>query len=254
MSNDVTDFYRMCDSFHFKSGNAVDSFTKNVLFNPPVPPTNRWDDWNVRWKAYHSGEYTDYFSIRQDSLAMAENADIIFVGDDDFIFQEGSSQVIDECCFYMDENKDCGAIYLAANFGDAYKSHGNEIYIINNGHLGTNRGIILRNREVMMWNEFHALGANEDFIIGYTCVLQGYYLCRKLHMPIEHPANNNRIGTSKNSEIDFLMSKGIMSKINKHLGYWADHNQWPEGIFKIYHKNALAIGWKPRYTADGEII
>lgn len=256
MSNNIQLFHQMDNSFYYKGENIVDSFTKNVLFNPPIGAgTTRWGDWNVKWKSYKMEEYIDYFAIRQDSIDLAGNADFIFVGDDDMIFRKGSTAVINECVQYLINNEQCGAIYLAANFGEAYKYHENEIYVLNNGHLGINRGVVLRNRkEDKMDNRLHALGANDDFIIGYTCVLQGYYICRRLHVPIDHPAKNNRVDTSKNSEYTFMMSKGIMSKVNKHIGKWEDHNQWPENIFKYYTQSVHAKGWKLKYNLDGTII
>jgi hypothetical protein len=234
---------------------VIDSYTQNILVNPPLQSDiYLYSNWNIKWVSYECAVYTDYFSLRQDSLAMAGNADFIYVGDDDMRFFEGSSEVINECIKYMILNEDCGAIYLAANFGEEYKYHDKEIYVINNGHIGTNRGIILRNRPVLMDNRLHALGANEDFIIGFTAVMQGYYICRKLHVPIEHPANNNRVGVSPNSNMDFMMSRGIMSKVNKFIGKWTDHNIWPENIFKIYRQEAMKKGFGFTYDTDGSIL
>lgn len=257
MSNDIRSFHRMDNSFCYKSGNVVTSFTKNVLFNPPVSAgTSRWHDWNVRWRAYQS-EYTDYFSIRQDSLHMAHEADFIFVGDDDFVFQDGSTEIINECIRYMVINLHCGAVYLASKFGNDHITHNNEIYVINDGHLSTNRGIILRNRkEDLMDNRLHALGANEDFVIGFTCLLQGYYLARRLHMPIEHGKERNNLSEenpNKNYNLQFLKERGIMAKVNEHIGKWEDHNIWPKNIFEYYMEGIHSKGWRPKYKLDGEI-
>jgi hypothetical protein len=259
MTNNYNMFFKLYKNFNFKCNNSVNSFTKNVLFNPPIVANNNlWDDWNVRWKSYYTEKYTDYFSIRQDSLAMADNSELIFIGDDDFIFQEGSIKIIHECAEYMIKNADCGAIYLGAYFGDEYKKHGEEIYIANDGHLGTNRGIMLRNRKrELLDNRLHALGANEDFVIGFTCLLQGYYICRRLNVPIKHVRERNTLTEGNqyiNYDTKYLREHGIMSKINTYIGEWTNQNIWPKNIFIEYCTAAQINGFFPKYRENGEII
>ena len=261
ISNNVNRFHKFSENFNYNivdpSNTCIDSYSKYVLFNPPMPFCNRWDDWNVGWLNYTPRGAIDYFSLRQASLDMAKNSEIIYIGDDDFIFQEGSTKVINQCIAYMQEYRDCGAIYLGKNFGKAGKNHGEGIYISNSGHLGTNRGILLRNRsEDLLDNRLHALGANEDFVIGFTCLLQGYYIARRLHVPIDHSRERNNLEEDNpniNYNLQYLRSKGIMSKINEHIGEWHDHNFWPKNIFKIYNHSARDKGWQPKYSTHGEI-
>jgi len=166
-------------SLHDVSYSDVDSFTRNILVNPPFPYMFHLPGWNCEYKTYNFRDAIDMFMMRQDSFKMARNSDIIFIGDDDFEFMHGSTAVINQCCLHMTENLDCGAIYLGGNFGGEGDHHKNEIYITNKGHLGTNRGILVRNRKGMMDNRLHALGANFDSVIGFTCLLQGYYVARR---------------------------------------------------------------------------
>ena len=238
----------------------IDSYTVNVLINPPLSYRNvKMDRWNVKWKIYNSFAHTDYFSIRQDSLEMAGNAELIFVGDDDFKFNEGSSETINECCLYMERNPDCGAILLGANFGKEGLDHGDEIYITNNGHLNTNRGIILRckDRSRLMNDGFHALGAMEDSVISFTCLLDGYYIARRLHVPIEHIVERNTLSYDHDNadyNLKYLKAKGIWSKINKLIGPWKDQNIWPKGIWPYYRQMAMLNGFIPKYDVDGSLM
>jgi hypothetical protein len=237
----------------------IDNYTLNVLTNPPIRFNQIYNErWNIKWKSYHTGRYIDFFSIRQDAIAMADNADFIFIGDDDMKFKEGFSETINECCFYLKENPDCGAILLSGKFGDEYKYHGNEIYIINSGHVSINRGIMLRNRPNMMDNRLHAVGACDDWALNFTCLIQGYYLARKLNVPIDHDTQT-RIGymgapgVNVNSDLDFLRSHGIFYKIYKVIGELTDPGIWPKNIFSLYRQQAIKKGFMPKYDVDGNI-
>jgi len=263
ISNNNTNLMHLYYHFNYRMAvppYIIDSYTMNVLINPPLNYHNvKMDRWNVKWKCYESFAAIDYFSIRQDSLEMAGNADLIFVGDDDFKFNEGSSEAINECCLYMERNKDCGAILLGANWGEEGKLHENEVYITNKGHLNTNRGIILRNRDRLrlMNNGFHALGAMEDSVISFTCLLDGYYIARRLHVPIEHIVERNSLfpgNTNQNYDLDFVRKRGIWSKVVKTLGSWEDQNIWPMGIWQHYRQMAMVNGFLLTYDIDGTII
>jgi len=263
ISNNNTNLMHLYYHFNYRMAvppYIIDSYTMNVLINPPLSYHNvKMDRWNVKWKCYESFAAIDYFSIRQDSLEMAGNADLIFVGDDDFKFNEGSSEAINECCLYMERNKDCGAILLGANWGEEGKLHENEVYITNKGHLNTNRGIILRNRDRLrlMNNGFHALGAMEDSVISFTCLLDGYYIARRLHVPIEHIVERNTLSYDHDNadyNLKYLKAKGIWSKINKLIGPWKDQNIWPKGIWPYYRQMAMLNGFIPKYDVDGSLM
>jgi len=263
ISNNNTNLMHLYYHFNYRMAvppYIIDSYTMNVLINPPLSYHNvKMDRWNVKWKCYESFAAIDYFSIRQDSLEMAGNADLIFVGDDDFKFNEGSSEAINECCLYMERNKDCGAILLGANWGEEGKLHENEVYITNKGHLNTNRGIILRNRDRLrlMNNGFHALGAMEDSVISFTCLLDGYYIARRLHVPINHIVERNSLfpgNINQNYDLDFVRKRGIWSKVVKTLGSWEDQNIWPMGIWQHYRQMAMVNGFLLTYDIDGTII
>jgi hypothetical protein len=235
---------------------TVDSFTKNILVNPPIDSAIGLAGWNVKWKIYHANYCIDYFSIRQDSLEMAQNADVIYVGDDDFKFDIDASKVINECCLYMIQNPDCGAILLAANFGGLGEITGDQITIVNNGHLNTNRGIIVRNRPKLMENRFHALGAMEDSIISFTCLMDGYYIARRCNVPIRHIVERHTLREhhdNPNYDLNWLKHYGVWSKVSKLLGGWEDQNIWPPGIWTHYRQAAMVFGRIPRYTPEGEI-
>ena len=235
----------------------IDSYTLNVLTNPPIVPGSSLKNWNINWKKYHTeSPAIDYFSIRQDSLAMADNSELIYVGDDDFKTRDDFSETINQCCLYMHQNRDCGAIILGANFGEEGKLHGNEIYITNSGHLNTNRGIILRNRKRLMDNRFHALGAMEDSIISFTCLIYGYYVARRLHVPVDHVVERNSLKIDHdnvNYDLNYLKNRGIWSKVDKLLGGWKEQNVWPIGIWKHYRQSAMVNGFVPKYDQDGHI-
>jgi hypothetical protein len=237
---------------------VVDSYSKNILINPPLAPDCFiGHDWNVEWRAYISFPVLDMFSLRQDSFKMARNADIIYIGDDDMHFEyQKSSFVINECCEYMMLNQDCGAIYLGGNFGGEGDTHGNEIYITNKGHLGTNRGILVRNREQILLNRLHALGANFDAVVGFTCLLQGMYVARRLHVPIKHFTTNvmEEGHPNKFYDLEYLRTQGIMSKVNQVIGKWEDHAVWPENIFTMYRQAAFVRGFVPKYDIEGNIL
>jgi hypothetical protein len=255
LSNNKEKFLAMNQSLCYTSSpySIIDSYTLNVLFNPPVSPDFKTIEWNCKWMQIYSKEVFDMFSYRQASLKMAGNADIIFIGDDDFEFQYPSYSVIDDCAAYMWDNPDCGAIYLGGNFGGEGKLHGDEIYIANKGHLGTNRGIIVRNRPNLMENSLHALGANFDAVIGFTCLMQGYYVARRLHVPILHHTKNIMEENHKSTfyDLNYLRKYGIMSKINEVIGKWTDHAVWPIEIFSLYRQAAMVNGRMLYYDIDG---
>lgn len=238
------------------SRSVVSSFTKNVLFNPPIPYYDRWDRWNVKWKTYNFRLHIDMFWMREDSLRMAEDADLIYIGDDDMEFKEGSTSAINQCCNYMQENPDCGAIYLGGNFGGEGDHHKDEIYITNKGHLGTNRGILVRNRDEELLNRrLHAPGANFDAVIGFTALLQGYYIARRLHVPIEHHTDNvmKEDHVDPFYDINYMKRYGIMARVNEVIGDWNDHAVWPENIFTFYRQAVMRNGWLPKYDVQGNI-
>jgi hypothetical protein len=251
----------MDKSFHYDlvcGGNqCVGSFTRNVLFNPPIPKslTYLYKKWNIKWKTYESDDRVDFFSLRQDSYDMAPHADIIFHGDDDLEFQVGSTAAINQCCFYMANHPDCGAIYLGGNFGGEGDRHETDIYIDNKGHLGTNRGILIRNRKNILDNRLHALGCNADFLVGFTALLQGYYVARRLHVPIEHHTTKilSEDHPDPNYDLKIIKQRGIMDKVNTVIGKWEDHSVWPENIFKEYKQNAMRKGFAPKYDSYGNI-
>jgi hypothetical protein len=266
ISNKKDNLLKLMAHFHYfiTKNSCIDSFTKNVLINPPIQkdfPQQLFlgHDWNFKWKSYHMSSYIDFFWLRQDAISMADNADFIFLGDDDMVFREGSSEAIDECCLHMKEHPDCGAIYLSDKFGNEYKTHDKEIYIINSGHISINRGILVRNREIAMDNRLHAVGACDDWAVGFTAMMQGYYLARKLYVPIEHPVVT-RIGkmgdkgVNIGSDIDFLKTEGIFSKIDEVIGPIEDPGIWPKNIFRLYRQAAMLKGFVPKYDADGEMI
>jgi hypothetical protein len=234
---------------------VIDSYSLNLLINPPLQSDLYFPDWNVEYRQYFSFPVIDMFSMRQDSLAMARNAEFIFIGDDDMRFEEGSSEVINECCYYMIKNEDCGAIYLGGNFGGEGAKHGKEIYIDNKGYLGTNRGILVRNRPVMLDQRLHAPGANFDAALAFTCLMQGYYVARRLHVPIQHLTTNVMKENHPNQfyDLNYLRSQGIMSKVNEVIGRWTNHALWPTGIFYLYRQAAMRQGFICKYDEDGVI-
>jgi hypothetical protein len=259
MSNNMENILKLYDNFHYSitPPYVIDSYTVNMLTNPPVHRYFHPCVWNFKWKKYNTTMATDYFSMRQDSLKMADDADVIFVGDDDFVFNIGSSEVINECCLYLKRNVDCGAILLGANFGEEGAKHGDEIYITNNGHLNTNRGIIVRNRMNLMDNRFHALGAMEDSVISFTFLINGYYIARRLHVPIDHIVERNTLKVEHNNinyDINYLKQYGIWARVIAELDEWNEQSIWPKGIWRMYHHMAMVRGFTPRYTTDGEII
>jgi hypothetical protein len=214
-----------------------------------------WDRWNVKYKTYNFRDAIDMFTMRQDSFNMAKNSDLIFIGDDDFTFKQGSTEVINQCCWYMTRYPTCGAIYLGGNFGGEGDYRKNEIYIANKGHLGTNRGIIVRKRKIILDNRLHALGANFDAVVGFTCLMQGMYVARRLHVPIEHHTTQimKEDHPNINYNLGYLRTHGIMSKVNKVIGEWKDHAVWPKNIFKLYRQAAMRNGRVFKYDVDGNI-
>jgi hypothetical protein len=236
---------------------VIDSCSYNLMCNPPLQSDFYINDaWNVEWVTYHSTPTLDMFSLRQDSLAMARNADVIFIGDDDMIIDQKSSSTINDACLYMDNNQDCGAIYLCGNLGGMGDKLGEGIHIANSGHLSTNRGILARNRSIMLDNRFHALGANFDFIIGFTCLMHGFYVARMFQVPIEHLTKTRmRVGHENQFyDLDFIKDKGIMHKVNEVLGEWTNHEIWPKEIWKEYRQAAMINGRLFHYDEFGNII
>lgn len=259
LSNNVKNFCKLDESLHYDvhdvSYSCVSSFTKNVLFNPPMQYCDRWDDWNVKYKTYKFRTPIDMFWMRQDSLDMAGHAELIYIGDDDMIFQKGSTAVINQCCVYMRDNPDCGAIYLGGNFGGEGAFHKDEIYIVNKGELGTNRGILVRNRPIVLDNRFHALGAIFDCIVGFTCLLDGLYIARRLHVPIEHNTTNTLEKDHQNLfyDLNYIQSYGIRGKVIELIGPWTDRKEWPKDIFGFYRREAMRKGYAPRYDILGGV-
>jgi hypothetical protein len=234
----------------------IESYSKNILVNPPLQPDIYIHEWNVEWRRYESSPTIDMFSMRQDSLAMARNADVIYIGDDDMRFEEGSSEVINECCQYMDEHQDCGAIYLCGTLGGLGTQYGEEIVVANDRHLSLNRGILVRNRSEILDNRLHALGANFEFIVGFTCLLDGLYVARRFHVPIQHLTKNIMKEGHENLfyDLDFIRNRGIVNRVNDVIGKWNEHVIWPENLFRLYRQEAMKKGFLPMYHADGEII
>jgi hypothetical protein len=263
ISNKQDNLLKLDHNFHYNNNwSCIDSFTLNVLINPPLPRDFHifYLDykWNTKWKSYNMAPYIDFFWLRQDAISMADNADLIFLGDDDMVFKEGSTEVINECCLYMKEYSDCGAIYLSDKFGDEYKTHDEKIYIINSGHISINRGILVRNREIVMDNRLHAVGACDDWAVGFTAMMQGYYLARKLYVPIDHPVltrigKMGEGGVNIGSDIGFLKTQGIFSKIDEVIGPIEDPGIWPKNIFNLYRQAAMKKGFVPKYDVDGGV-
>jgi hypothetical protein len=260
LSNNVSKFFKMDTTFHYSLQNilstCVSSFTKNVLFNPPMQYCDHWYGWNVKYKIYHFRSVIDMFWMRQDSFDMAGHADLIYIGDDDMEFLTGSTAVINQCCAYMQDNPDCGAIYLGGNFGGEGYFHKDEIYVANRGALGTNRGILVRNRPELLNNKFHALGAMFDCAVGFSAMLDGYYIARRLHVPIEHHTKSILTEDHKDKfyNLDYIRTHGIRSKIIKEIGEWKERSEWPEEIFRMYRQASWRKGFSPKYHQDGSII
>jgi hypothetical protein len=243
-------------NFNYKMDFPITSFTKNVLTNPPFQKNQYVQEWNVEWKCYNPSEgLIDFFSIRQDALDMCKHADFIFMLDDEFVFREESSKVINQCCLYMMNNIDCGAIYLGGNFGGEGDSHKDEIYITNNKLLSLNRGIVLRNKAVNMDNRLHGLGWADETIIGFTNLMQGYYLARRMHVPIDHDSKNwlSEDNENLNYNTDYIINNGIGVGINRVIGKWDKLDVWPKNIFNLYHQAAMKKGFVPKYDVEGEI-
>jgi hypothetical protein len=257
LSNRKVTFENLINNFHFEADVHVQSWTKNILLNPPISPHTYAPYWNIKYKEYNSFPVADMFWMRQDSIDMAGHADLIYIGDDDMEFKDKSSEAINECCAYMEENIDCGAIYLGGNFGGEGDSHGNEIYIANKGALGTNRGILVRNRPVVMDNCFHALGAMFDCAVGFTCLIQGYYIARRLHVPIEHHTKTMLEYGHPNLfyDLKYINTYGIRAKMMEVIGgEWTDRQAWPKNIFSIYRQAAMVAGRELVYDIDGNIM
>ena len=257
MSNSQLSIYELEKNFIYTcKDSCIDSFNVNVLTNPPVSSLFVHPIWNMKWINYKSSGPIDYFHLRQSSLTMAENADLIYVGDDDFKFKEGSTEIINQCCLYMKYYPDCGGIWLGGKFGEEGARHKDKMFITNKGSLGTNRGIILRNRPELMDNRLHALGACEDAVIGFTVLMQGYYLVRRLNVScIEN--GEQEILTEDNSNInynlEFIRTKGIRSKVNQVIGQWDSRTEWPKPIWSLYRDACIKTGRTTRYTNEGII-
>jgi hypothetical protein len=250
-------FDRVRQNLHYEIGYPITSFTKNALINPPLPMWYQCNNWNLKWKCYNPQKgLIDFFSIRQDALDMCSHADFIFMLDDEFIFKEGSSAIINQCCEYLKDNVDCGAIFLAGNFGGEGDKHGDEIYITNNKLLSLNRGIVLRNKAVNMDDRLHGLGWADETIIGFTCLMQGYYLARRMHVPIDHDSLNwlSEENPNLNYNTKFIINNGIGANINKVIGKWDKLDVWPENIFSLYRQEAMLKGFVLRYDIEGAII
>jgi hypothetical protein len=104
-------------------------------------------------------------------------------------------------------------------------------------------------------NRLHALGANFDAVVGFTCLLQGLYVARRLHVPIEH--NTTQImkegHLNLNYNLIYLLEYGIMAKVNEAIGKWEDHAVWPENIFQHYRQAAMRNGYDFKYDVEGNI-
>lgn len=257
VSNNIHRFLDLKKSLDYDmKDSCITSFTINAILTPPFPPIEYIEGWNCIYKYYYFQKIIDMFTLRQDSLDMAKNSELIYMGDDDMTFLPGSNDEINQCCQYMKDNPDCGAIYLGGNFGGEGVNHGNEIYVTNNDYLATNRGIILRNKTVNIDNRLHALGSGTDTMIGFTCLMQGYYLARRLHTSILHNTDNILEVNALNPfyDLDYIRTKGTMKKVNEVIGEWTEFPVWPKNIFKLYRQAALVSGRVPRYDVDGNII
>ena len=157
---------------------------------------------------------------------------------------------------YMMNNIDCGAIYLGGNFGGEGDSHKDEVYITNNKLLSLNRGIVLRNKTMNMDNRLHGLGWADETIIGFTNLMQGYYLARRMHVPIDHDSKNwlSEDNENLNYNTEYIINEGIGAGINRVIGKWDKLDVWPKNIFNLYHQAAMIKGFRPKYDVDGSII
>jgi hypothetical protein len=243
------------DIYH-ESNRCVSSFTVNVLTNPPISRAFYLGDWNFKWISIKSRNATDFFSLRQESIKMTLWADIIFIGEDDMKFLPGSTEVINQCVDFMRLNPQCGAIYLGGNFGGEGAMHDDEFYIANSGSLGTNRGIMLRNRPELLDNSLHALGACEDAIMGFTALMQGYWIARRLNIQSIIHENTHRISEDTpdiNYSLPFIRNEGLRYSVGKIIGPWESRTEWPPNIFAHYRRACIVRGFTPRYTYEGEI-
>ena len=108
ISNRIEDAKKLNENYKYDINTPpyiVESYTKNVLINPPIPRDFYVEGWNCQWKIYHCSPTHDAFWMRQDALDMAKNAELIYICDDDMEFKDGASQWINECCVYMKDNE-----------------------------------------------------------------------------------------------------------------------------------------------------
>jgi hypothetical protein len=101
----------------------------------------------------------------------------------------------------------------------------------------------------VMDNRLHAVGACDDWVIGFTAMMQGYYLARKLYVPIDHPVKTRLEG----STLEHLKTKGIFSKISEVIGPIEDPGIWPKNIFSLYRQAAMRNGFVCKYDVKGGI-
>jgi hypothetical protein len=261
MSNKIEKLRHMHDHFIYDlnhvSNQCVDTFSVNVLTNPPIHREFSFLEWNFKWVDIRSHIATDFFTLRQESIKMAPYADIIYIGDDDMEFREGSTEVINHCTMYMENHKDCGAIYLGGNFGGEGAHHGGEIFISNTGSFGINRGVILRNRPELLDNRLHALGACEDAIMGFTALMQGYYIARKLNIQSIYHESAHRIGEDAediNYNLPYIRNYGFRKVVGQVIGPWESRTEWPKDIWHLYLKKCKFFRCEPRYDENGSIV
>jgi hypothetical protein len=247
--------YKISFDIHYPYNKVISSVTRHVLFNHPISPKFNLPKWHCEHRNYDTLGPTDFVTMRQDSLDMAKNSDFIFVGDDDMQFLVGSVGTISQCIEYMIEYPDCGVIYLGGGFGEEGLNHGDEIFIANRDWLATNRGMILRNKPVHIDNRLFALGSGADVAMGFTCLMQGYYIARRLHTPILHDTKNRWLNHNRNITYDlqYIQEKGIIAKVNQVIGPWEGFPEWPKAIFSLYRQEAMRNGRIPKYDENGEI-
>jgi hypothetical protein len=260
LSNNLEKLYKMEKNFIYKNKDScIDSFTVNVLVNPPVKNGYFHPKWKTKWTRSFTDGPIDYFTLRQESLDMANHADLIYIGDDDFSFKEGSTEIINECCQYMINNLYCGAIYLGGKFGGEGAQRGDKIFIANKGSLGTNRGIILRNtgRDWLMDNNMHALGACEDATIAFSMLKNGYYIARRLNVSSIDSVSLGVISEDNeniNYNLQFIKEKGIRYKVGQYIGTWDSRTEWPENIWSMYVDECAFFKRKAFYDRMGNIL
>ena len=201
MSNNPAQWIKSNDSLY-----PIDGGDVFLLAQPPFREDFYHIGVETTWIQYPKADVTDWMGIRRDCLNVGDY-EYYYIVDDDIIFTKESPAFIEKALQYMDDNPLCGALYFCGTVGGMCTEQ--KVIRIEGGHLNTNRGILIRGGHAPFHDKFHFTGACDDWALGLTKIMQGFYIARYFMAPMDvrQPTQLGRGSGTLTYDMEFIESE-----------------------------------------------